>query len=256
VLLGLFISSVEAHLLEDIRFARDDELILLPIISLLVLIILAIVVIWLFLAILKVTKNVINIIREKSPVTGLIISAIFVTIISLSILSYFVWKNPTDKSPENKSSKAPLQKEESTTQQVQSRTPLLAKEPVLTETSTEHVKPHVFILPKEKISQSGKIKSKEKTKDKLLKPSKPSKTIFSVQVGAYYDFYNAKSLKTRLYNKGYSVYITSSTTIKEGSLYKVIYRVWIGKFSNREKAEILCDKIKKADGLQAFVISS
>lgn len=250
-MLGLFISSVEAHLLGDIPFARDDELIFLSIISLLVLISIAIVVIWLFLAILKVTKNVMNIIREKSTAIGLIIPAIFVTILSLSILGYFVWKNPTDKGPENKSSKAPLQKKESTTQQVQSQTSVLVKEPVLTEKSTEHVKSHVFILPKESISQSGKTKSKEKTKDKLLKPPKPSKTIFSVQVGAFYDFYNAKSLKTRLYNKGYSVYITHSTPIKEENLYKV----WIGKLGDRKKAEILCDKIKQAEGLQAFVIS-
>jgi len=251
-LLDLFISSVEAHLLEDIPFARGDELILLSIISLFVLISLAIVAIWLFSAISKVTKNVMNIIREKSPVISLIISAIFVTILSLSILSYFVWKNPTDKGPENKSSKAPLQKKESTTQRVQSQTPVLVKKPVLTEKSTEHVKPHVFISPKETISQSGKTKSKEKTKVKLLKPPKPSKIIFSVQVGAFYDFYNAKSLKTRLYNKGYSVYIIPSTPIKEGSLYKV----WIGKLGDRKKAEILCDKIKKTEGLQAFVISS
>jgi hypothetical protein len=42
-LLGSFISSVEAHLLEDIPFAKGDELILLSIISLFVLISLAII---------------------------------------------------------------------------------------------------------------------------------------------------------------------------------------------------------------------
>jgi cell division septation protein DedD len=41
----------------------------------------------------------------------------------------------------------------------------------------------------------------------------------------------------------------TSPSRKEGRLYKVC----IGKFSDRKKAESLCEKIKKTEGFQAFI---
>ena len=160
-------------------------------------------------------------------------------------MNYFVLKGPTDKCPDNKSLKEPLQKEEPI-KQVQSQAPIPVKEPIPKETSSEQVKTQAAV-----VSQTLERKPKEKKQEKPLQsPSpKPSKKIFTVQVGAFSDLSHARSLKERLYKKKYAAYITSSISIKEGKLYKV----WIGKFSNREKAEILCKEIKKTDGLQAFV---
>lgn len=207
----------------------------------------------LILAMMKITTATIKKIavnKNKTTIISLIISAIFIIVISFSVLNYFVLKSPTDKCPENVSLKEPLQKEEPI-KQVQSQAPLPIKEPVLKETPIEQVKPQAAALPKKEVSRTAEKKPKEKKQEKPIQsPSpKPSKKIFTVQVGAFSDLSHARFLKERLHKKRYAAYITSSTSIKEGKLYKV----WIGKFSDREKAEILCKEIKKTEGLQAFV---
>jgi hypothetical protein len=75
-----------------------------------------------------------------------------------------------------------------------------------------------------------------------------SQPLFTIQVGAFNDAYYAKALKTRLNKKGYHAFITISSS-KKGRFYKVL----VGKFSNREKAEMLSAKIKRAEGIQTFV---
>ena len=75
-----------------------------------------------------------------------------------------------------------------------------------------------------------------------------SQPLFTIQVGAFNDAYYAKALKTRLNKKGYHAFITISSS-KEGRFYKVL----VGKFSNRGKAEMLSAKIKRAEGIQTFV---
>lgn len=75
-----------------------------------------------------------------------------------------------------------------------------------------------------------------------------SQPLFTIQAGAFSDAYYAKSLKTRLNKKGYHAFITISSS-NEGRLYKVL----VGKFSNRRKAEMLSAKIKRVEGLQTFV---
>ncbi|HKZ56867.1 MAG TPA: translation initiation factor IF-2 N-terminal domain-containing protein, partial [Thermodesulfovibrionales bacterium] len=75
-----------------------------------------------------------------------------------------------------------------------------------------------------------------------------SQPLFTIQVGAFNDAYYAKALKTRLNKKGYHAFIIISFS-KKGRFYKVL----VGKFSNRRKAEMLSAKIKRAEGIQTFV---
>jgi cell division septation protein DedD len=228
------------------------RIILLSIISWLALICIAVVVIFSVLAILKITKEAIKKIgvSRNEFIISLIVSAIFVIVLSFSVLKYFVWKSPTDKISESKSLEAPLQKEEPI-KEIQSQAPTQLKEQVLMETSTEQVESSVAVPPEEAVSRSEKKEPKEKKQKKLLQPLKPSKAMFTVQMGAFSDFSHAKSLKRRFNKKGYNAYITSSTTLEKGKLYKVC----IGKFIEREKAKVLSEKIRNSEGLQTFVIS-
>ena len=97
----------------------------------------------------------------------------------------------------------------------------------------------------------GKKETKE-TKEKSIQPRKPSEAIFSVQVGAFRNASYAKVIATMLYEKGYKAYVTHSVT-KEGER---LYRVCLGKFSDRENAKSLSGKIKKTEGLETFVTLS
>ncbi len=72
--------------------------------------------------------------------------------------------------------------------------------------------------------------------------------LFTIQAGAFNDAYFAKSLMSRLSKKGYPAFITTSY-LKEKKLYKV----FIGKFTERLDAEEMSLKIKKAEGIQTFV---
>jgi hypothetical protein len=75
-----------------------------------------------------------------------------------------------------------------------------------------------------------------------------SQPLFTIQAGAFNDAYYAKALKTSLNKKGYHAFITISSS-KKGRFYKVL----IGKFSNRRKAEMLSAKIRRAEDIQTFV---
>ncbi|MGB9716324.1 MAG: translation initiation factor IF-2 N-terminal domain-containing protein [Thermodesulfovibrionales bacterium] len=72
--------------------------------------------------------------------------------------------------------------------------------------------------------------------------------LFTIQAGAFSDAFYAKSLMKTLNKKGYPAFITISY-LKEKRLYKV----FIGKFSERLEAEKLSVKIKKTEGIQTFV---
>jgi cell division septation protein DedD len=74
--------------------------------------------------------------------------------------------------------------------------------------------------------------------------------MYSVQVGAFSNAAHAISLKTLLDAKGYAADIEEPRSIREGRLY----RVCIGKLSNRDSAKILSEKIEATEGIKAFVI--
>jgi cell division septation protein DedD len=103
--------------------------------------------------------------------------------------------------------------------------------------------------PKKIVPPREMQKDKKGTKKKFPRLQKPSGAVFTVQVGVFRNLSYAKSLKSMLNKKGYNVYVITSKSKKEEKLYTV----WIGKFSDRKKAENLSEKIKKTEGLQAFV---
>jgi hypothetical protein len=74
---------------------------------------------------------------------------------------------------------------------------------------------------------------------------------FSVQVGVFSNVHNAIGLLTMLYEKGYNAYIT----IFESKNNEKLYKVCVGNFSDRERAESLSKKIKKTEGTKTLVIS-
>jgi cell division septation protein DedD len=170
------------------------------------------------------SKRKINVLRL--PLIAVIISIIFGTILLVFLLNFFSWENSTDKNLEMKSSEVI----------------------VPAGTSDERFQSQASVLPEKVSSQS---KTAEIQKEISLRPSISSKAVFTVQVGAFEDASYAEGLKKELNKKGYKVYITTLELKGNEKLYKVC----IGRFSSREKAEVLSTKIKKKEGLQTFVTS-
>ena len=95
---------------------------------------------------------------------------------------------------------------------------------------------------------SATFNTKE-TKEESLQPQKPLEALFAVQVGAFRNASYAKALMAWLKEKGYSAYMTHSGSKNGEKLYKVC----IGKFTEREKAKTLSEKIRSSEGLETFV---
>jgi len=74
-------------------------------------------------------------------------------------------------------------------------------------------------------------------------------TVYTVQAGAFKNSKDAAVLKHKLENKGYKTYIKK---FMEGKNTK-IFKVRIGEFADREKADTLALKLKNTEGLNAFV---
>jgi hypothetical protein len=94
-------------------------------------------------------------------------------------------------------------------------------------------------------------KVKEEIKKESPQPQTPSRVIFTVQTGAFRNASYAKDFETWLKKKGYSTYVTLSES-KEG---EKLYKVYIGKFTEKEKAKTLSEKIRDSEGIQTFVTS-
>lgn len=92
---------------------------------------------------------------------------------------------------------------------------------------------------------------KKEIKKESPQPQKPSGVIFTVQAGAFRNASYAEVLMAWLKEKGYSAYMTLSES-KEG---KKLYKVYIGKFTEREEAKTVSEKIRNSEGIQTFVTS-
>jgi cell division septation protein DedD len=167
----------------------------------------------------------INVLRRLPPI-AVIISIIFGIILVVFLLSCLLWKSSADKNLEIKSSKVIFP----------------------AETSAKQFQSQASVLPEKALSQSRTEEPHKEIKEKSLQPSVPSKAVFTVQVGAFEDASYAEVLKKELNKKGYKVYITTLELKGNEKLYKVC----IGRFSSREKADLLSTKIKKREGLQNF----
>jgi hypothetical protein len=105
------------------------------------------------------------------------------------------------------------------------------------------------------VTATFNVEVKEEIKKESPQPQtpsgKPSGVIFTVQTGAFRNTSYAKAFETWLKEKGYSAYMTLSES-KEG---EKLYKVYIGKFTEREEAKTLSEKIKNSEGIQTFVTS-
>ena len=173
--------------------------------------------------------------KEKSPSCvigrGLIIIAILIPSSLSFMLGYFVGKITTKESPKITLQESmrdndiqPVEAQSQQQVQPQASDPFTGTELQTTETQ------------KEATQESQQVQ-------------KLAKIIYTVQVGAFKNATEADALQKRLENKGYKTYMALSESKREKGLYKI----WVGKFGTRKEAEELSIKIKKAEGLQAFV---
>lgn len=78
---------------------------------------------------------------------------------------------------------------------------------------------------------------------------KPSKVVYTIQIGAFKNFSDAEAFKSKFDKKGFKSFVTD---IKLKNSEK-LYRVWIGEFHTRKEAEEVSLKLKKNEGLQPFI---
>lgn len=93
------------------------------------------------------------------------------------------------------------------------------------------------------IAKAMGLKKKTQSKPKPSKPSKPSGTIYRVQVGAFSKKANANALEKKVKAKGFDVF-----TKLQGGLYKV----QVGAYGVKANATTQQSKLKKA-GFDAFI---
>ncbi len=170
----------------------------------------------------KQAEEKIDDIRKKSPLVTYIVPALFITVLLAFLIGYFFWKDTLHKPLEVQQTEVASQKEV----------------PSQKNDQTMETQPRVSASPPVAVALN------EKKRDKT-----PSKPVFTVQAGLFQNASNAKNLKKMLHDKGYDAYISTSQT-KKG---KTVYRVHIGKFSEKKKAESIANKIRKETGIQAFV---
>ncbi len=161
---------------------------------------------------------------------GVIIVAIIIPATLSFILGYFVGKSTTQENHEMKQ----LQEIQSNTvQPKETQSQQQAQSQVSEPSAGQDIQP---------------AESHKAAKDSQ-QAQKPIAILYTVQVGAFKNAADADAIKKKLEKKGYKTYMTLSESKKEGGLYKI----WVGKFSTRKQAEALSIKIKKTEGLQAFV---
>jgi cell division protein FtsN len=105
-------------------------------------------------------------------------------------------------------------------------------------------------LPKE----AKKKEAEESAETNNKSNAKPggSETIYTVQLGALKDAAEARRLKAKYLKKGYKIYITASRNKHKEKIFKVRS----GEFKEKKDAEILALRLKKNEGVAAFVTVS
>jgi cell division protein FtsN len=73
--------------------------------------------------------------------------------------------------------------------------------------------------------------------------------ILTVQVGAFANFLNAETFAITLHKKGYRAYIVYPPSERD----KMIYKVCVGQFTDKKKAKILSEQIKRTEQLETFI---
>ena len=201
----------------------------------------------------KEEKTVANlapkVVRSRSTLIGIIVSLIFF-IMAFSLLGYFVWKGSSRKLPETKSFQAVAHDEEPIAARAKPEVPDSSQGSVSSEKSAYEVTGMLSSSDQKDLSIDRQTTSGEKNMKRPAHPQQPLAAAYTVQVGAFANITHARSLKKELYKKGYPAYISPSNANGQDRLYKVS----VGKFSNRRKAESVSDKLTETQSNHSFVI--
>jgi len=179
---------------------------------------------------------------EKSyieiKVTFIHIVVLLVGVIVIGIFLFYLGFQAGKSSARNQILQAQLPDAAGKTDEIQlvdqeDKTPTKAKEPSI----SDEIKLHQ--LP----SSSGE--KKERIKAKPLKKER----YFSVQVGAFADYNNAKNYAAKFANMGYPTEI--STIVKNN---KSLHRVRVGNFKNRNRAKQEQRKLEKMESKKFAIV--
>jgi len=108
-------------------------------------------------------------------------------------------------------------------------------------------KPPTVQMPVEEKTEPASVATV--TSEQPSKTGENHLTLFTVQVGAFKDLRNARSLEAKLAQNGYDAGIVSVTTATGETLHKVR----VGAFGKRAKAEDLARELRALLGLGTFI---
>jgi cell division septation protein DedD len=205
----------------------------------------------------KQTEEKIEDVRKKSPLFAYIVPALFVTVSLAFLIGYFFWRdtshNLVAKKAEVENQKQVLGQKNNQMVESQSQVSVSPDKPVAVALNEEKEG------KKEKKIEGKTLQSKTTQQTKQLQPlqktmqnrqaTKPSKPVFTVLAGIFQNETNAKNLRKMLHEKGYDASILTSKSKNGGTLFKVC----IGQFKDRKKAEDIATKIKNKESMQALV---
>ncbi|MFI5293756.1 MAG: SPOR domain-containing protein [Thermodesulfovibrionales bacterium] len=202
------------------------------------------------------------------------IIAVVVVFSSLSFtLGYFVGKNnaekkaepvvqtglkPADIEPQQIGPAAQPQPPRSERQAAGGGMPvqdMTAQKNVSLPSGESHIEGKTAEAPKEAVNDISKEDAKKEPRESSQTDGKPhvksgaNETVYTVQLGALKNAGEARQLKAKYAKKGYKIYITALRS--KGKMK--IYKVRTGEFREKKDAEILALRLKKNEGLSAFV---
>lgn len=176
--------------------------------------------------------------KEKSSAfvigRGLIIAVILCTSSISFIIGYFVGKSTPKENPQIRSFQG---------------NPKDVNALPLEVSSQQKDQPEDIVPSEEERTQKTTGEIDTEALKNSQQPQKSTKIVYTVQVGAFKDAPDAESLKVKLDKKGFNAFVLPTESNRGERLYKV----WVGEFATKKEAEILSLKIKKTEGLQAFV---
>jgi cell division protein FtsN len=203
------------------------------------------------------------------------IIAVVVVFSSLSFtLGYFVGKNnadkktepvvqtapkPVDVEPQQSGTAAPPQPTKSEGQIVGGDKPVqdikAAQKTVSFPSGESNNEGKIAETPKEAVNNAHKEVPKKEPRESSQTDGRShiksgtDDAVYTVQLGALKSAEEARQLRAKYAKKGYKVYITVSRNKGKAKIYKVR----TGEFTEKKDAEILAVRLKKNEGLSAFV---
>lgn len=132
---------------------------------------------------------------------------------------------------------------------------MTAQKTVSLPSGESHIEDKTAEAPKEAVNDISKEDAKKEPRESSQTDGKPhvksgaNEEVYTVQLGALKNAGEARQLKAKYAKKGYKIYITALRS--KGKMK--IYKVRTGEFREKKDAEILALRLKKNEGLSAFV---